>query len=245
LAWAIPGGEVHLERKETPPTFPPNSLIRIAIFKKLIPTNTFSSVEELRETVYEAIANLEESIKRLDSYNAFWDIVYEGRKKGLPSPKKETDIHPTIQLLLDEWAFLRSIEIVSENRTGAGDLDFAFIGSVENQGPVSICMEVKRAHSDDLSHGLEVQLPGYMQRKRAQYGVFVVLWFKGEWFDKPNLPDIRYIANTWLTDVGQIVNADVHDLEFALKGKVIADPKLQDIRVFIIDVSKPIPASRA
>lgn len=225
-------------------TAPPVSLIRLARSKKLLPSTTFPSVEALRDTVHEALPDLQDDIRRLGAYNGFWDQSYDGKKRGQLVPKKEIDIHSTLNLLLSDWALARSIEVIPENKTGVGDLAFSFVGSVEGQGPVSICTEVKRAHAKDLIHGLEVQLPAYMRRKQAPYGAYVVLWFKGGWFDRPTASTISRIRRIWAEADDESVGGELKDFEFALVSKAAVDPNLRNIQVFVIDVTKPVTASR-
>ncbi len=231
---------------ETAIIIPPTSVIRFARYQNLIPTNVFPNTEAFRNSVYELLVNLQDDIERLGTYNPFWDEFYEGRKKGNPTPKRETDIHPTLNLLFADWSLLHFVEVIRENQTGVGNLDFCFVGFVSDVGPVSLCVEVKKAHADDIVHGLEVQLPLYMERKRAQYGAYLVLWFKGDWFDEPTLTDIQNISSAWIEDSDKLpTQANLENLEFALNGITLSNPKLQNIRAFIIDASKPIMASKA
>ena len=231
---------------DTSPTFPPIQLIRYARHQKLLPTTEFPTIEVFRNSLYELLTNLHDDIEHLGTFNPFWDQSYDGRKKEKPSPKRETDIHPTLHLLFSEWSLMHSVEVIPENITGAGVLDFCFVGFVSGIGQVSICVEVKKAHADDIIHGFDVQLPMYMQRKKAQYGAYVVLWFKGEWFDKPTLADIQRIRRTWISDHDESpIEPNFDSFEFAITGKTLADSNLLNIRVYVIDVSKPIMASKA
>lgn len=229
---------------ETVPTFPPISLIRLARACKLLPTVTFPSAEALRDALHQALSDLQDDIHRLGAYNPFWDQRYDGKVKGKPVPKKETDIHTTLLLLLSDWALARSVELIPESKTGAGNLDFCFVGHVDGQGPVSICAEVKKAHAGGVIRGLEVQLPAYMARKRSPYGVYIVLWFKGDWFDKPLSSVTKRIMKTWTEEYDALPSEGLDAFEYALATKAAVDPKLRNIRVFVIDVSKPAPASK-
>ena len=231
---------------ETTIIFPPTSLIRLARYQNLIPTNVFPNTEAFRNSVYELLVKFQDDIEHLGTYSPFWDESYEGRKKGTPTPKRETDIHPTLDLLFADWALLHSVEVIRENLTGVGSLDFCFVGFVSDVGRVPLCVEVKKAHAKDIVHGLEVQLPLYMESKRAQYGAYLVFWFKGDWFDKPTLTDIQNISSAWIEDSDKLpTQANLENLEFALNGITLSNPKLQNIRAFIIDASKPIMASKA
>ena len=161
-------------------------------------------------------------------------------QKLASTPKREPDIHPTLHLLFSEWAFLRGVEIVPESKTGTGNLDFAFVGHVNGEGPTSICVEVKHAHADDLVHGLEKQLPAYMEAKAAKYGAYVVVWYRGETFDRPTAATLRKIKSLWVTDPEDDIEVSAGSLHFILSGIW----KREDIRIILLDVSTSKSASR-
>lgn len=79
---------------------PPKSLRQLARTKKLQPTTSFASMEAFRTAVHEALCSLQDDIMETGAYNGFWDQRYEGRRKGRPTPKHETDIHRSLLLLL-------------------------------------------------------------------------------------------------------------------------------------------------
>ena len=120
--------------------------------------------------------------------NVFWDFQYQGKRIVKRSPKKrESDLHPIIQGLLSDQMFLSSIELSAEYQTGVGNLDFMFTGSVRDKGIAKICAEFKNAHSKDLLHGLEYQLPAYMKNKNVEHGTYCILDFRGKWFNEPDV----------------------------------------------------------
>lgn len=228
----------------TPAVVPPKSLFHLARAKKLQPTTSFATVEAFRTAVHEALCSLRGDIAESGAYNGFWDQRYRGRRKEKPTPKRETDIHRQILLLLYDWAKMRSVEIVPEYETAVGRLDICFIGNVEGQGPVPFCVEVKLAHAQDLEHGLETQLPDYMSAKRAMYGAYVVLWFKGGWFHLPSTETIHCLRERIVRGNYEPLPSESAELEFALVSKTAIEAHLRNIRVFILDVSKPISASK-
>ena len=160
----------------------------------------------------------------------------------MPTPKSEPHIQPTLALLLQHWAVVRSVKLVREARTAVGDLDFALVGHIADQGPTSICVEAKLAHARDLVHGLETQLPQYMEREGSRYGAYVVLWFRGAWFQRPTFGQLRGIYPPLISDPPTPA-----DLQAALTARTMrADRRdLGRIRVFVIDVTKPPTASTA
>jgi len=228
----------------TPTAMPPKSLRQLARMKKLQPTTSFANLEAFRTAVHEALCFLQDDVAESGAYNGFWDQKYEGRRKAKPSPKQETDIHRQLLLPLYDWAKMRSVEIIPENETAVGKLDICFVGSVDGQGPVPFCVEVKLAHSDDLEHGLETQLPRYMSSKRAMYGAYVVLWFKGEWFSLPSAQKIHQLRERIIPGDSGPPSSELAELEFAMATATAIHPHLRNIRVIILDVSKPISASK-
>ncbi len=228
----------------TPIAVCPKSLLQLARVKKLQPTTSFASTQAFRTAVHEALCSLQDDIAEFGAYGGFWDQRYDGRRKGRPTPKKETDIHQQLLLPLSDWAKMRSIEVIRENQTAVGRLDICLIGNVDGEGPVSFCVEVKLAHAADLEHGLAAQLPAYMATKRAIYGAFVVLWFKGNWFDQPSSDAIRRLRESTVSGSAESSQTDFDVLEFALVTKTALNPDLRNVRVFLVDVSKPVSASR-
>jgi hypothetical protein len=228
----------------TPIVVPPKSLLQLARIKKLQPTTNFATVEAFRTAVHEALCSLEFDIAESGAYNGFWDQSYKDKRKGTPKPKRETDIHQQILLPLYDWAKMRSIEIIPENETAVGKLDVCLIGNVEGQGPVPFCVEVKLAHAKDLEHGLDIQLPEYMTSKRAMYGVYFVLWFKGIWFDSPSTEFVHNLRKRIVPGDYEPLPSEFSELDFALVSKTVIKPQLRNIRVFLLDVSKPISASK-
>lgn len=168
------------DERNTPIVFPPCSLREWARRQLIIPRAEYSSAEEVHRKVIEYLLRLDEKIAANNAANSFWDIKYDGRKEK--SPKRETDIHPTIQLLLDDLEIMHGIQVTPEYRTGAGSLDFLFSARGKKHTQLfHVCLEVKRAHSPDLVSGLMEQLPKYMETKNADYGIYCVLDFGEEY----------------------------------------------------------------
>ena len=147
---------------QTTPTAPPLQLIKLARKKSLIPMEKYSSEEELREKIYSCLLTINEKIREADAYKSFWNITYSGNTITERKPKKEVEIQPLIHCFLSDQMLLSNIEVIPEHKTRAGNLDFLFIGYVENQGMSKFYAEFKLAHSQDLSRCLLQQLPVYM-----------------------------------------------------------------------------------
>ena len=212
---------------ETSPAPVPSNLVTWARKQSLIPLETYNTEEEFRARVYAGLGSIQEKIDKAGAAISFWDVEYKGRKILKRTPKREPDIHPIINCLLSDQMLLANIEVIPEYKTGVGNLDFLFIGPLKENGTAKLAVEFKRAHADDLEHGLEIQLPNYMRNIGTNYGAYCVLSFKGHWFNKPS--------------------AELVDLDYTLKMKInqAKPPVLEGIRVFTYDLSKPVSASKA
>jgi len=165
-----------------PPIYPPNSMLKWVRKEKLIPVNEYNSSGELFDTVASMIVFLENKIKDSNMYSAFWN---KNKEKSIQTPKKETEIHRILLGLIQDECLLKSTDVNHEGTAGSGNLDFYISGFIKNSGMNGVCIEVKHAHSQKLKKGLTHQLPSYMRTKGADFGIYLVLWFKGKDFAKP------------------------------------------------------------
>jgi len=218
-----------LKRAEVPttPTAPTTKLIKWARKNSLVPTEIYKTEEELREKIHTCLLTINQKIREADAYKSFWNISYKGNTITARKPKKEVEIQPLIHCFLSDQMLLSNIEIIPEHKTGEGNLDFLFIGSVEDTGLCKFCAEFKLAHSTDLDNGLWHQLPKYMDVSNAAYGAYCVLDFKGDWFDKPVFKDGMAL-----------------DIHLSLIPDDKSKPVHKNIRSFIFNLAKPTTASK-
>lgn len=164
-----------LQEIETIPTIAPMSLKRWAKEQSLIQTSIYKSVDNLRDAVYQTIADLKDKIEDTGSGESFWDYQYKGNAVTKKTPKKEPLAQLLFKPMLVTDLFFRGLEIFRENKTSSGDIDFTITGAVEGIGSVSMCIELKNAHSKELENGLLNQLPDYMRSQQSEYGAYCVL----------------------------------------------------------------------
>lgn len=212
---------------ETDPASPPQKLIKWARQQTLIPQNSFESEEMFRSAIHEALNEINNKIHRTNSYKSFWNIEYEGQKIIKRTPKTETEVQPLIHALLSDHLFLKGIEVFPETHTGAGNIDFLFSASLVTGGISKIAGEFKLAHSKDLIHGMTDQLPEYMRAHQCTYGIYCILNYKGDWFQKPKTPE----------------NRDLY-FHLSMETKNYSVPELEFIRPFVFDLAKPKTASK-
>ena len=213
-----------LKTLKTPAIVPPYSLVVWAREAAVAPVMKYASIEDLNETVTSSLQSIEDKVSAIGLHNPFWDIVYEGSRIVSRTPKHETDIHPTIHALLFDIGIAKNLEIAREYGIGGGKLDFLISGPLRTGEIVSVGVEFKHAHSEDLSDGLLKQLPAYMKAKGCVFGLYCVLYFKGPHFSEPRKYD------RW-------------GLVPSLQKQAVS-AGLSSVRVLLLDLSYPEPPSR-
>lgn len=176
---------------ETPLTLPPISLTVWARERAILRVFSYASSGLVFEAVVSALQGINDIVETVGMQDSFWDISREGNRIVSRIPKYESDIQAAMYGCLYQTAMAKTLEVAPEYPTGGGNLDFLFTAPLDGGGMTSICVEVKRAHSDDLVHGLTEQLPNYMRSKGCVFGVYVVLDFRGVHFDEPKGLDIE------------------------------------------------------
>lgn len=221
------GSEIKKADVQTQPTAAPTQLIKWARKNSLLPIETYKSEEEFRERVHSSLNTINHKIREADAYKSFWNIRYEGQKIVERKPKREVEVQPIIHCILSDQMLAGNIEVIPEQKTGEGNLDFLFLGQVDGLGICKFCAEFKLAHSDDLDHGLWDQLPKYMDVSNATYGAYCVLNYKCDWFDLPTFKDGKAL-----------------DIYLDLIPPVSKKPVHSNIRNFIFNLGKPSTASK-
>jgi hypothetical protein len=175
--------------------------------------NRFSSPQELHKFVVNLIRDkLEHDIRVQEGYRVFW------RDKHCTKEKNENEIHPFIKSILKPYCDERNVKITRESAVANGHIDMAFTYLNFN-----ICLEVKKAHHQDVTGAINTQLTKYMIGEKTDFGIYLILWYKSlEGFKQPK----KY------QDINQI----------------ITDIKIQKdnftYEIIGIDCSKPISPSK-
>ncbi len=89
----------------------------------------------------------------------------------------------------------KHFQIVPQAGAAGGNLDFQINKVVEGGKLAVLAIEAKHAHSKDIEHGLFTQLPTYMRAVSADFGIYLVLWFKGKDFDRPAETDFDQLRD--------------------------------------------------
>jgi hypothetical protein len=178
--------KIYTERKYTRPSSPPIELLRWVTKQNLIEKYEYSSEEEFRNKITAIIQGLQEKVNMSSNINEFWNISKRGNWIEKRLPKDETDIQSAIIRMISDQLALANILVSTEYDSGIGKVDMIFSAQVKELGICTIAMEIKNSHSNDLEDGVNIQLPLYMKSKKSKYGIYLVLWYKGDWFDNPN-----------------------------------------------------------
>jgi hypothetical protein len=208
---------------KTSPTECPTELRTWAREQQLVKKITFNNEEELLNSCITALQNIRPKLLETNSYYSVWNTNMKPYK-----PKNETQIQPFLHSLVSDQLFLNGITIHPEVQTGVGNVDFLMSGFIKDIGIKSICVEVKNAHCD-IKHGLTSQLVSYMNSKNSKYGIFCILYFKGQWFNEP------------------LAYNDINEMELDLNRFRLGPGnflKQENIKVVTIDLSKPKTASQ-
>lgn len=187
------GGDDACVTVPTNPIFVSPKLLTWARRFQLLPRSTYASPAEFLGVLVEALRQTERVIHDTDCYALFWD-----RRRATPGgrhPKHEPEVMAGIAGLLQDQALLGGFELLQESQAGPGSVDLRAIAALTDGGTTSVCVEGKNAHSQDLEHGVSQQLPAYMTSVRADYGIYLVLWYQCDQFPEPRESDVDLTWN--------------------------------------------------
>lgn len=177
----------------TPFTVVPDQLIRWARKQNYLPTTSLASADHFFVEFVSIIQQMQESIEKTGGQRIFWD--FNQGNGGPPTPKAEPQVTAAIHLLLNDAAVHKDFQIVPQAGAAGGNLDFQINKVVEGGNLAVLAMEAKHAHSTNIEHGLFTQLPTYMRAVSAEFGIYLVLWFKGRDFDRPAETDFDQLRD--------------------------------------------------
>ena len=173
--FGISNGVKFVSKKES------GDFILDTLTRKLISKNTvedkiiYENEQMLVNNVQNIVSSLNNVIYTFGGIKSFWNT--ENKKK---IPKIETDAQDALCLMLADKLTKAGLDMHKEEFTPAGNVDFYISGHVKDIGQCGVCIEVKNAHSDKLEDGYIKQLPEYVKRKNALYGIYLVLYFNSD-----------------------------------------------------------------
>ncbi len=162
--------------------------------------------QEFVSFVEKLISQFKHSVEEKAGYKLLW--------KDSKTPASEENSQILFRLLFEKFAGQHGVFLHREVETGRGPVDFKFAGGFD----WSAHLEMKRADSSQLRHGLKKQLPTYLKADEVKFGFYCVIAY--------NLGDIK--------------KAD----EIALETQEIERKSGILLRTFVIDAGKKKSASK-
>lgn len=187
--------------------------------RDLLDSTTIESETNLKEFVLRCI---DLCVKHPIELHKGYQYLWSREGSNLINPLREPLVQPYIFGQLRAVFDFMGIQISREVETANGEIDFLVSFTTTKNKLLRVCVELKHAHSSNLVDGLTKQLPEYMKGERCQHGIYFVLWYKGEAFEKPtNYPNIESMRR---------------DLTESHRSKKIS--------LMIVDCSKPTSPSK-
>lgn len=106
-------------------------------------------------------------LRSLVEFGNTWKLV---NKRGANDTSQESDFQLLFEVFCNLLGPQYDISVDPQANHGAGNLDICLSRGAEG----ACCVELKLSTSGELKHGLEKQLPAYMEAKGADEGVYVV-----------------------------------------------------------------------
>lgn len=156
-----------------------NSLISI---RDLLTNTKIETEKSLAEFTHRSIdIFVKHNIEQHGGYRYLWKSDLNGNLV----PRREAESQPYIFSHLRAIFDFMGIQISREVESSNGEIDFLVSYTNSSKQLLRLCVELKLAHANKVEDGITLQLPAYMRGERCKYGVYVVLWYKGEGFEKP------------------------------------------------------------
>ncbi|MDW9379959.1 COR domain-containing protein [Chryseobacterium sp. JV558] len=144
--------------------------IELNSFLEKIKTN-----KDLKDFVLNLIDTILERDIRLKGSNInFW------RDQNFTTPKNETEVQPYISNTLDHYCKSKGINLSREVKEANGNVDILLSTKNDQDKLLKVCIEIKKAHHNDVTTAIRTQLPKYMESTETDSGIYLVIWQKNE-----------------------------------------------------------------
>lgn len=155
------------------------------------PIDHFENDNDLRNFVLKIIEEvLEHEILYKEGFYNFW------RDRKSTNPKDEVEVQPYICNTIDNHCKIRGVNLSREVKEGNGNVDILFTCTNRNNQILKVCVEIKKAHHQDVETAIATQLPSYLASSKTKSGIYLVLWYKNEKFNSPKTWQIESIKDT-------------------------------------------------
>ncbi|WP_299195193.1 hypothetical protein [uncultured Amphritea sp.] len=187
--------------------------------RELMLTTKIETEKSLKEFVFRCVdLFVKHNIENHGGYKYLWKNDVNGKQIPCREPETQPYIFSHLRAIFDFMGIQISREVESSN----GEVDFLVSFTNSQNKLLKLCVELKLAHAENVEKGLTKQLPAYLKGERCKYGVYLVLWYKCELFDRPT----KYNS--------------LDELEAQL-NKINANKNISNL---IIDCTKPVSPSK-
>lgn len=177
-------------RKDTEHYNTPIELIKWIDKECMVQIKEYPSEEDFRSRLLEIIKGIQRYIDTYSNLNEFWTFSDTNEKKLKYSPKEDKEIHYSIINIISDQLKAANINYSSEYEPQTDYFKIIFSSRVVDIGASTIVMVITKAHSRDLTYEITNKLPSYMKSYKSKFGIFLVLWFKGERFNRPSYDSV-------------------------------------------------------
>lgn len=138
------------------------------------------SNEDLKRFITKTIYSiLQKEILLKGGYINFW------RDPHCKIAKNETEFQPYISNTLDNFCKINGVQLSREVSEANGHVDILFSHTNRQQQVLKVCVEIKKAHHQDIESGLKNQLTAYMESSGTDQGIYLVIWMKNKHLPHP------------------------------------------------------------
>ena len=164
----------------TPITLPPAELVKLLRTENLLSNSSYKNIDDVFSTVFDCLRLCEHDIRRHGGERFVW-----GKGGDQMRPIDESEISRYVASFLTSHGAARNFDVTCEPVAGGGNVDFYVVAPVLTTGLAKIAIEAKKADSAKLAHGLQVQLPEYMNRIGTTHGIYLTYWLKSSNYPYP------------------------------------------------------------
>lgn len=145
-------------------------------FVEYIENAQINSAADIQNYLFRII---DESIRHKIIYHKGYKIFWQDNK-----PLREDEFQDSLINMISPYLELKYISIAREPQVSEGKIDLLLTYNPSRTKLIKLCVEIKKAHNK-VELGITKQLPAYLKGMQTERGIYVVLWFKGEYINEP------------------------------------------------------------
>lgn len=172
--------DLELQAVRTEVTFPPLDLAQELRTDGLLHDKAFKNAEDLFITVVDCLEMCEVDIKRFGTERLLW-----AKEGSSMKPIAEPMMSRLVASHLAGLGAAKGFAVSCEEVAGAGNVDFSVSAHVHGEGIRKVAIEAKKADNLKIQTGLTHQLPAYMNRLAAEWGILLTYWLASAAYPYP------------------------------------------------------------